>query len=382
MESYATRRFTIVNGAAENIEVTTYQFAEALMLKVCSGITLIELLVVIMIIAILVWFMTCFGISGPRPARQARITMEIQQLSCAIENFKNVYGEYPPNLIENAIREDMSVPGVTEQISVPEQDVLQFFNKMFPMSLEPKDVLRILAGRPKSEKLETGGISNNSIVLVNGMSAQEGLFFWLGGFSKDQQYPLSGLGGPSFTDSDGNNDGVLEAKDERIGTRNFLFEFDFSRIGPKRSDRSFDDSGLQKGGGRYLEYNDPRNGTRRRINFWQYYPSGSKRAYAYFDASRNSLDKYYPKENVQLIDNAFPVKRAWEDVNFAAASSNDLLLVNKGKFQILHTGLDDTWGDFSGIRDGAVIYPDGPFVGDIADTLSNFTTGTLGDVQE
>ena len=88
------------------------------MLKVCSGITLIELLVVIMIIAILVWFMTCFGISAPRPARQAWITMEIQQLSCAIENLKNVYGEYPPNLIENAIREDMSVPGVTEQISV------------------------------------------------------------------------------------------------------------------------------------------------------------------------------------------------------------------------------------------------------------------------
>ena len=64
-------------------------------------------------------------------------------------------------------------------------------------------------------------------------------------------------------------------------------------------------------------------------------------------------------------------------------------------FQILHCGLDDLWGDFS-TDTGAggqlslgntnyiprLLFPDGPFIGDIADTVSNFYGGTLEDEQQ
>jgi hypothetical protein len=77
--------------------------------------------------------------------------------------------------------------------------------------------------------------------------------------------------------------------------------------------------------------------------------------------------------------------------------------VEQGKFQILHTGLDDAWGQefaqFSpdqsmnvngwGVaKFGAVggeqlmLYPVGPFIGEVADTLTSFTDGTVEDSVE
>jgi hypothetical protein len=59
----------------------------------------------------------------------------------------------------------------------------------------------------------------------------------------------------------------------------------------------------------------------------------------------------------------------------------------------LHCGIDDAWGEESFERMTAenvvpandpnayLLYPDGPFTGDVADTLTNFSEGTLEDAQ-
>ena len=61
---------------------------------------------------------------------------------------------------------------------------------------------------------------------------------------------------------------------------------------------------------------------------------------------------------------------------------------NKDKFQILHAGIDEEWGEdafeqmsvhhvMSGDPEAYLLYPDGPFTGDVADTITNFSEGTL-----
>jgi hypothetical protein len=62
----------------------------------------------------------------------------------------------------------------------------------------------------------------------------------------------------------------------------------------------------------------------------------------------------------------------------------DYVFVNQGKFQVMHAGLDDDWGSdsfqaMSVAKNGAnaIYYPAGPFIGPIADTLTNFSNGTI-----
>jgi hypothetical protein len=66
--------------------------------------------------------------------------------------------------------------------------------------------------------------------------------------------------------------------------------------------------------------------------------------------------------------------------------------VNSGKFQILHCGLDEAWGTEAFERMSAIgleqkggdpknvneylLFPDGPFTDEVADTIVNFTNTT------
>jgi len=261
-------------------------------------------------------------------------------------------------------------------------DFARMFKKAFPRHNEPDDLINRLAG------VGTGALSSNANNA--GMTGAEALVFWLGGFSKDPKFPISGPGGPSY-------DETLGLTGEALEERNRLYEFDLSRLGPRTSDGQFD--------GRYIIYNvdlDSDNnatdaGEKRRINMWFYTPGSSEQPIAYFDASRhraqvqtapntfvNNYDPYFGQISTALTDSFFALKRANE------TNPDRIEFVNQGKFQILHAGLDDTWGDLSVLHLGApgdparnvILYPEGPFIGDIADTLSNFTTGTLEAAQE
>ena len=88
-----------------------------------------------------------------------------------------------------------------------------------------------------------------------------------------------------------------------------------------------------------------------------------------------------------------PLEKVREGFSGAAPTIADLVYVNQGKFQILHAGIDDIWGTFAPLSltmqlmqgnnaSAVLLVPTGPFIGDIADTVGNFMTGTLGDEQE
>src|SRR5690606_22060521 len=114
-------------------------------------------------------------------------------------------------------------------------------------------LLRRLAG-------QTGSLpAGNPSPLDGGMNAAESLYFWLGGFSSDPVYPISGPGGPSFTDRTDDSDNDLKLDDEILENRNRLYEFDLTRLAPRTEEGVFHDTDTG-GTGRYVLYDDPQTG--------------------------------------------------------------------------------------------------------------------------
>ncbi len=174
-----------------------------------------------------------------------------------------------------------------------------------------------------------------------------------------------------------------------VEDRNLRYEFKLDQLLPRTADNLFDPSV-----GRFITYNDPRpgaGGAPRRINFWFYAPSGSTLPIAYFDTSRHTPQQY--DLDMYGTGGVYAIKQFREGVTEATATSNaDVRFVEDKKFQILHCGTDDIWGDqflnFHLDNTNASAYsivtlaPEGPFIGDVADTLGHFMAGTLEDKQE
>ncbi len=335
--------------------------------------TLTELLVVITIIAVLAGLITGAAVNALNKAKQASITLEIQQLSSAIEDSKNEYGAYPPNGM---------IQITTPANILAQNDFVRMFRKSFPRGQEPLELIRALAGAPLTASGQSSELTDT------GMNAAEAMVFWLGGFSSDPQYPISGPGGPSFNRTIVNGE-VLEDRNRR-------YEFDLGRLGPRNAGGTFDDSALA---GRFIAYSVDLNrdgdvtdvGESRRINFWQYAPNGSEQPFVYLDVSRHKPEAY-DMPALGPMGSGKPMVHAIEKVREGFSGTlghNDLVFVNQGKFQILHAGLDDAWGDFmqlslfmqNDIEANVITFPTGPFIGDIADTVGNFGVGTLEDAQ-
>ena len=83
-----------------------------------------------------------------------------------------------------------------------------------------------------------------------------------------------------------------------------------------------------------------------------------------------------------------PVKQRKNSVaNTNQLTVGDIRYANEGQCQILSAGLDDEWGPFlatqgvnytvdksTNIQQPLLLYPNGPFVGDIGDTITNFSS--------
>jgi len=162
-----------------------------------SAFTLVELLVVITIIGILAGLITSAALKALNRAKQVEITLELQQLGIAMEDLKNEFGAYPPNgMIKTS----------TPVNILAQNDFVRMFKKSFPRSQEPAELIFALAG---------GAVNNpvqSSSLVDTGMNGAEALYFWLGGFSSDVAYPISGPGGPSFSDGNDANT-ILDPSD-------------------------------------------------------------------------------------------------------------------------------------------------------------------------
>jgi type II secretory pathway pseudopilin PulG len=305
------------------------------------------MLVVITIIAILAALLIPAVISAQRRAQSTRIKMEIDQLATGFEDYRNdVAGEYPPNCwFVNAQNHTANA-------------VVRHFKKAFPRHREPEALIRGLAGYGTDP-------------LPGGLSPAEAVYFWLGGFSSDPKYPISGPGGPSFLISQADN----------IEDRNRTYDFDLARLGAGAgidvktalangpaleitATQAINDNKV-----RAVQY--PIGNQTRQINFWQYYPPKSTKPFVYFDTSKSrpstTEDTFY-FTSFGIV----PIKRL-------AVDGLDIRYANEDKYQILHAGVDDDWGDFTQV--GTIMYPDGPFTAELGDTVVNFDERTLQDAQ-
>lgn len=319
-----------------------------------SGFTLVELLVVIGIIAALASLLVVAGSAAINATREASIKTEAGLIADGFTAYTNDVssGAYPPNLCVDSPAD-------------PVNDFTRHFNKAFPQHREPKALIAVLANG-----VTQGDYTMNGTAGI-GVTPYEAIPFWIGGFSSDPKYPISGPGGPSFITNSGGTDQTNEDFGARAG-----FDFNEPRLGPRNSNNEFD--------GRYVTYPDPQNSsTIRRINLWWYYPTNVTKPFAYFDASNT------PKGNIVFPDILpIPVAKLNASGNLTV---RDIRLANEGKCQILAVGLDDAWGNLAEIgvpwanktaNNTAILYPDGPFTGELADTITNFSTGrTLEDSQ-
>jgi prepilin-type N-terminal cleavage/methylation domain-containing protein len=325
--------------------------------------TLVELLVVITIIGILAALITAAGAGALKRARQAQIKVEVDQISMALQTYKDTAGSYPPNALTDFGSEETVTVAMKAQILT---DLKRHLKQAFPRHREPDSLLQLLVGQT------VAGSGNRE--LPGGMTAGEAVVFWMGGFSSDPKYPISGERGPSYAlpTPSGN---PLE---DPITDRKWVYPCEVARLGPRSTDSYFDDST-----GRYLTYNVAINGVtqNRRINFWQYLPAKSEQPYVYFDTSRHTPDVLDPPASPEVHVHAL------KKIENPGWTSERVLYVNPDKFQLLHCGIDEEWGadlfdhtsysQYVDDKNEFLSYPDGPFTGEVADTIVNFSEGTL-----
>ncbi len=316
--------------------------------RAAYAFTLVELLVVIAIIALLAGLI--IGAAGPAvtAARQAVITAEINQYNQAIEDFKNSVQAYPPNAQTDGLAPTASQHLDNDRVLA---NFKRFFNKAFPSHRESPELLEALVGLSGTAQGATPA-SGEATNLPGGMNAAEAMVFWLGGFSDDPKYPISGTGGPSY--SLGNlTGGVLAHQADPIDNRSWRLGISIENLGP-RDDANYFPANYQ----RFITYTDPRNGTTvRRINFWYLKAPNNITPYVYFDTSRGSgvdaeIDApaatggvaYTGPEADALaqLQYVHAVKQLQED----ASARLPFRYANAGKFQIMHAGVDEEWGIF------------------------------------
>lgn len=130
-----------------------------------TAFTLIELLMVIAIIGILVGLVVPAVMYAMTTVKQRAISMDVQTLANAVDQYKNKYGDYPPDGTDATI-------------------FTRHCRKLFP-NMAPSELALVIAGSNCSTR-PSGGV----------MDPPEALVFFLGGFSKDSVHPFTGTGGP------------------------------------------------------------------------------------------------------------------------------------------------------------------------------------------
>jgi prepilin-type N-terminal cleavage/methylation domain-containing protein len=347
--------------------------------------TLVELLVVITIIGILAALLTVAAVGALKTARRAETKAELNQMDGGFNEVKNKSTAFPPNCQTDG-------SGGTNPINEARvfADLKRYMKLAFPRHQEPPELIAALVGlNPDGTSIGAGQR------MAGGLTAGEAVVFWLGGFSQDPRFPISGEGGPSYPVVDAKAGINIAAADryqaDPIESRKWVFPCKVDRLGPRSADGYFDESK-----NRFYEYQlNPPSGPKRRINFWQYTPRRSEQPYLYFDTSRyapatSGTDSTDPPAATAITGfgdtpsvpfYAFAFKKRSD----ASNASSALQFINPDKFQIIHCGINDRWDQETfrdrvstqyGNANNFLTYPDGPFTGDIAETIVNFTTET------
>ena len=138
-----------------------------------TAFTLVEVLVVISIIGILAGLLIPAITGAIRRATETQQKLEVNALAQAVEQYLQQYGDYPPDGSSQAVLD-------------------RHMRKLFPR-MSTKD--KVLLQRLTDNSTATAPMTAQPFSGV-AMDRSEALVFFLGGFSKDKQNPISGPGGP------------------------------------------------------------------------------------------------------------------------------------------------------------------------------------------
>ncbi len=303
-----------------------------------QGFTLIEVLTVIAIIGILVGLLlTALG-PARRYVTQTAMVLEVKTVADAVAQYKTKYNQYPPdgsNRSQVVAHLRQAFPNIaTSELNLLTTDV-------FP------------------------GTSNPLVNYTNGapdgvMDPPEALVFFLGGFSDDPVYPISGDGGPIFiTDANGNHVTSKTAPADRGGV-----QYNTSRNNPlydfSRGALSVDIDNLVPG---YTVSSDEVNLFSGTLDVLPTFSiSGlqsplvyfSSNTYSYATSSGTFFNNYAPPN----MGVARPYKA--DDINTTVswASNPDahFRYAAEDSFQLICAGLDDSYGGLAQTGAAPVFY--------------------------
>jgi hypothetical protein len=212
-------------------------------------------------------------------ANEFRTSTEIARLGQAVERYKALYGDYPPDFSElnGLAATDLDL------VAFNRTAILRHIRKAFP-KINPAE-FTALKTYLKQEIAHSG----------HPPSPASALFFWLGGLSDDVQWRFTGAGGPLTTDANGGF--VLRLTDRNQP----VFEFDESQV--------VADSG-------------------------QYIPKGLKAPFVYFNSDTYATAIFRMSEN----NVALPYVMRQADPTTALVS-----FARKSSFQIISAGRDDLY---------------------------------------
>jgi type II secretory pathway pseudopilin PulG len=320
--------------------------------------TLVEILVVISIIALLAGLLLPVIGAVRRRGQVTATVLEIQNLKAAIEQYKQKFGDYPPDG-SNAV--------------VFQRHIRIAFPRIAPQEIANLNSLILDSHEPAVTKLD----------------AAEALVFFLGGFSDDPRFPFTGKGGPL------------------TGNRSLgLFEFDPARLSidsttinigtasnPILVSQSTDETGLHN------------QAAAERDIFPVYFPKSSDAPFVYFDSRT-----YMPRAIYTYNGNAVPPVQyppaevcAGNPHNHPVTSISGIARpyrsdeprqptpgvdihqwkwINPDTFQIIAAGTDNDFGNFDPANNAGINrhYPSGDDYSDgDKSNITSFSRGALED---
>ncbi len=147
-----------------------------------AGFTLIEILVVIVIIGLLAGMTTTVLVSARQSVRGSVVAAQMAQLSMALDDYKNRYGEYPPDFSdEEAVRRHLKKRWPRYQLRPEYSDIyVQFIDDV-------AEGCRIASSENPVDYLGQGGspadssLTGQHVWRVAGAPYLSSLIFWLGG---------------------------------------------------------------------------------------------------------------------------------------------------------------------------------------------------------
>lgn len=293
-----------------------------------AGFTLVEILVVIAIIGMLAGLTTTVLVSARRSVRSSVVATQQAQLSMALDEYKNKYGEYPPDLSD-------------------EEAVLRHIKKRWPRyNVESLDQFynhirfgcRLSSGNyPRNYNFQSNEdpVGEHVWVLGRYMSS---LVFWLGGLPDADGVPSGFYSNPkSPLGIDANNKPI--AKPGRATREKPLYAFERKDITPLAVDGSGNDSVFYPADESSLWDDD--------LGAYVYTPAYCQGGYpiVYF---RPSIRVPYGGKYIfwgetasEGVTQAMPYARTWTDNGNGVVP---LTWYEERRFQLIHPGVDGYFG--------------------------------------